>query len=297
MILYAIVVEASIIEMFQAALLPGLVAVSFFIVVILIKVRLNPALAPVGKSLSKKEKREAIIKLLPVILTFGSIILGLGLGLFTPTPAASAGVFIIMVYGLYLRMTRGADEGLTLQRLKNSLSQTATYSAMIYFILFGAEVLKGFFTRSGLPQMMSQWALDSGLDPWIILAAILIFLIVLGCFMDSIAMILIIIPFIWPVLITINGGEYVLASDAAFGMGLNDLKIWFGILALIVVELGLITPPVGLNVFIISKIAQNVSMLETFKGVIPFFVAELFRIALLMLLPSLALIIPHWLSG
>ncbi len=283
--------------MFQAAIIPGLIAVLFFIAVIAIQVRIKPEIAPASKPLTKEERNKALWRLIPVVLTFGSIILGLGLGLFTPTPAAAAGVFIIAMYGVYLRIRFGKGEGLTLDRLKQSLLETSVSSAMIYFILFGAEVLKGFFTRSGLPQAIAEWAVNVQMDPWLILISILIIFIILGFFMDSMAMILVVIPFIWPVLININGGEYVTASNAAFGMNLDELKIWFGILALISVELGLITPPVGLNVFIISKISDKVPMSETFKGVMPFFAAEIVRIGLLLLLPWIVLFMPRFLAG
>jgi len=297
LILYAIVVEASIIEMFQAAVLPAMIAVVFFILVIVIQVKINPELAPLGPKLTKKERNKALLRLIPVVLTFGSIILGLGLGLFTPTPAAAAGVFIIGMYGLFLRLKNGKGQGLTFIRLKDSLVETATTSAMLYFILFGAEVLKGFFSRSGLPQGIAQWAISIEVNPWIVLIGILIIFIILGFFMDSMAMILVVIPFIWPVLININGGEYVNASSAAFGMNLDELKIWFGILSLVVIELGLITPPVGLNVFIISKIAQDVPMIETFKGVLPFFSVEILRIGILLLVPGIVLLLPRLLAG
>ncbi len=297
LILYSIVVEASIIEMFQAAILPGLLAVLFFIMVIVIQVRLKPELAPLSKPLSKEERNKALRGLVPVVLTFGSIILGLGLGLFTPTPAAAAGVFIIAMYGVYLRIKKGKGEGLTISRLKTSILETGVTSAMIYFILFGAEVLKGFFTRSGLPQGIAEWTSTLDMNVWLILILILLIFLILGFFMDSMAMILVVIPFIWPVLITLNGGEYVTASTAGFGMDNEDLKIWFGILALISVELGLITPPVGLNVFIISKVAKNVPMNETFIGVIPFLLAEIVRIGVLLLLPMIVLFMPHFLAG
>jgi TRAP-type C4-dicarboxylate transport system permease large subunit len=201
------------------------------------------------------------------------------------------------MYGVYLRIRYGKGEGLTLDRLRLSLVETAVSSAMIYFILFGAEVLKGFFTRSGLPQSIAEWAVTVNADPWIVLIAILVIFIILGFFMDSMAMILVVIPFIWPVLISINGGEYITASTAAFGMDTDQLKIWFGILALISVELGLITPPVGLNVFIISKISDKVPMAETFKGVMPFFGAEIVRIGVLLLFPALVLFMPYWLAN
>jgi len=297
LILYAIVVEASIIEMFQAAVIPAIIAVIFFIAVIVIQVQLKPELAPLGEPLTKKERNKALLRLIPVVLTFGSIILGLGLGLFTPTPAAAMGVFIIGMYGVFLRIKNGEGEGLTLERLKLSLKETAVASAMIYFILFGAEVLKGFFSRTGLPQGIAEWALNVNVNPWLTLVAILVLFLILGFFLDSSAMILVVIPFVWPVLSSINGGEYISAVDAAFSMNDNDLKIWFGILALIAVELGLITPPVGLNVFIISKISKNVPMIETFKGAVPFVFVEIFRIVLLLLLPGVVLFLPHLLAG
>ncbi|CAN0497648.1 unnamed protein product [Discosporangium mesarthrocarpum] len=125
----------------------------------------------------------------------------------------------------------------------------------------------------------------------------LIALIILGCFMDSLSMILVVVPFLWPVLVEINGGDYATADSAAFGMDANELKIWFGILALIVIELGLITPPVGLNVFIISALAGDVKMADTFKGVMPFFGIEIVRIALILLFPAIALFVPRLLSG
>jgi TRAP-type C4-dicarboxylate transport system permease large subunit len=115
--------------------------------------------------------------------------------------------------------------------------------------------------------------------------------------MDSLSMILVVVPFLWPTLVAINGGDYALAETAAFGMGTADLKIWFGILALVVVELGLITPPVGMNVFIINALAHDVPMKEIFRGVVPFFGVEILRVALLLAFPALTLALPQLLSG
>jgi tripartite ATP-independent transporter DctM subunit len=295
LVIYAIIVEASIIHMFQAAIIPGLIAVLFFILTIAVRVRLNPALAPKTETMSAEERRAALVRLVPVLLIFGSIILGLGIGLFTPTPAAAVGATVILIYGVALRFkSRGA--GLTLTGVKDALLQTAVTSGMIYFILFGAEVLKGFFARAGLPAAMAAWTTTSGVDPWLLLIFLLLALIVLGCFMDSLAMILVVVPFFWPALVDINGGDYVTAAQAAYGLGTEDLKIWFGIIALVVVELGLITPPVGLNVFIISALAKNVRMGEVFAGVMPFFMVEIVRIALLLAVPALSLLVPHMLA-
>ncbi|MDV4166947.1 TRAP transporter large permease [Rhodovulum sp. FJ3] len=295
LVIYAIIVEGSILKMFQAAVVPGLLAVLGFILVIAVQVRLNPSLAPEPKPMPADERRVAIRRLIPVIAIFGAIILGLGFGLFTPTPAASIGVFVIAVYGFVLRWRTG--EGLNLAGLMRAVRATAITAGMIYLILFGAEVLKGFFTRTGLPQALSDWAAVSGLDPMLVLIIMLVIFVILGCFMESLAMILVVVPFFWPTLIALNGGDYVTAETAAFGMDNDSLKIWFGILALIVVELGLITPPVGLNVFIISSLTRDTPMSTVFRGVLPFLGAEVIRVALILMLPALTLIVPRLIGG
>lgn len=294
LVIYAVIVEGSILQMFQAAVIPGLIAVAGFIAVIALQVRLNPSLAPEPSRMDDADRTRAIRRLLPVIGIFGAIILGLGFGLFTPTPAASIGAFAILAYGFTLRATTG--EGLTLQGTATAIRQTAVTSAMIYLILFGAEVLKGFFTRTGLPSALSDWAAGSSLDPMFVLVIMLVLFVILGCFMESLAMILVVVPFFCPTLIALNGGDFVTAETAAFGMDNDGLKIWFGIMALIVVEVGLITPPVGLNVFIISSLARDVPMSTVFRGVAPFLGAEVIRVTLLLAVPSLVLFLPNLLS-
>jgi tripartite ATP-independent transporter DctM subunit len=295
LVIYAVTVEASIIQMFQAAIIPGLIAVVFFMLVIAIQVRLKPELAPIAAPMPPAERKQALLRLIPVMTIFGAIILGLGAGLFTPTPAAGVGVFAILAYGLFMHW-RG-KEGLSLAGLKQALRDTSVTSSMIFFILLGAEVLKGFFSRAGLPAFMADAAAHSGLDPWLVMVLMLFALIVLGCFMESLSMIVVVIPFFWPALVNINGGDFATAATAAYGMGAEDLKIWFGILALIVVELGLITPPVGLNVFIINALADGVPMSQTFRGVMPFFAAEIVRISLIIFIPALTLLVPTLLGG
>ena len=168
---------------------------------------------------------------------------------------------------------------------------------MIYLILLGAELLKIFMSRGGVPQAMAEWMANSGLTPMTTLLVLLFALVLLGCLMDSLSMILLAIPFFWPVLVEMNGGDYTTADTSPFGMDTEDLKIWFGILALIVVELGLITPPVGMNVFIISAQARDIPMRDTFLGVLPFFGAEIIRVAVLVAFPALTLWLPNVLSG
>ncbi|MCI4661390.1 MAG: TRAP transporter large permease [Neomegalonema sp.] len=289
LILYALVVEASITALFRAALIPGLIAVLFFVLLIAIQVRRNPALAPEGAPMTGAERSAALRALLPVLMIFSSIILGLGMGLFTPTPAAGVGVCLILLHGVILRR-------LTRAGLSGALMETARTAGMITFILFGAEVLKGFFSRAGLPTALAQWAEHSALEPWTVLIAMLLILIVLGCFLESLTMILVVVPFLWPVLVQMNGGADVLAEQAAFGVDSEGLKLWFGILALVVVELGLITPPLGLNVLVIGGVSPDVPIARIYRGVLPFVAVELIRIALLLALPMLCLWLPELLA-
>ena len=148
-----------------------------------------------------------------------------------------------------------------------------------------------------MPQETALWVAGSGFDPMVVMVLLLVALIFLGCFMDSLSMILLVIPFFWPVLVEINGGVYQDAAGSGFGMSTEELKVWFGILALVVVELGLITPPVGMNVFVISALARDTPMIETFKGVLPFFGAEIVRVIILLSFPALTLWLPRVLEG
>lgn len=290
LVIYAIIVEANIVTMFAAAFIPGIIAVILFILTIAIYVRLRPGSGPAGGAASRAELVSASIDVLPVLGIFGLVIGGIYFGYFNPTPAAAIGVTLVWLYGTVTRQV-GFSE------LKDALLETALTTGMIYLILLGAEMLKIFMSRGGVPQAVAQWMATSGLEPMSVLIILLVALILLGMLMDSLSMILLAIPFFWPVLVELNGGDYVSAADAGFGMTSEDLKIWFGILALIVVELGLITPPVGMNVFVISAMAKDVPMRETFAGVMPFFIAELVRVAILVAFPVLSLWLPAYLAG
>ena len=279
LVVYAIIVEANIIAMFMAAMIPGLLAVGLFLVTIAIYVRFFPESGPSREPMDRQEFWNATLGVLPVLGIFIAVIGGIYFGLFNPTPAAAAGVFLVGVLGI----CRGL---IKIPQLKAALLETAKTSGMIYLILLGAEMLKIFMSRGGVPQAAVEIMQSSGLDPITILLLMLVSLIVLGCLMDSLSMILLAMPFFWPV---IDGLD--------FGLGPEELKIWFGILALIVVELGLITPPVGMNVFVIHAMAEDIPMSETFKGVMPFFGAELLRVILLIAFPSIVLWLPRLLSG
>lgn len=290
LIIYAILVEANIVAMFAAAMIPGILAVILFILTIAVYVLIVPEAGPRGRPETRAEFIAATIGMLPVLVIFGIVLGGIYAGFYNPTPAAAVGVALVWLYGLLRRSLSLAD---TIEAFK----ETASTTGMIYLILLGAELMKIFMSRIGLPQEMAAWIAGSGLAPMTVMVLLLVALIFLGCLMDSLSMILLVIPFFWPVLTELNGGLYQGAEGAGFGMSTEDLKIWFGILALVVVELGLITPPVGMNVFVISAMAKDTPMIETFKGVMPFFAAELFRVALLLAFPAISLWLPSLLSG
>ena len=290
LIIYAVIVEANIVTMFMAALIPGLLAVILFLLTIALYVLLRPDAGPQGGVGTREEFISATLGVIPVLAIFLMVIGGIYAGFYNPTPAASVGVFLVWLYGV-------ARRRLPLAELRESLFETAKTTGMIYLILLGAEMLKIFMSRAGVPQATAEWMAQSGLAPMTVLVLLLLALILLGCLMDSLSMILLVIPFFWPVLIEMNGGVYQGADESGFGMSTEDLKIWFGILALIVVELGLITPPVGMNVFVISALAKGVPMSETFKGVMPFFGTKLIRVVILLAFPALTLWLPRLLSG
>jgi len=279
LVIYAIIVEANIVTMFMAAFIPGLIAVLLFLLTIAIYVIVRPGSGPPGEAVRREELFDATLKVFPVLTIFALVIGGIYFGFFNPTPAAAVGVFLVAIYGLF----RGA---LKLTDIRIALLETAKTTGMIYLILLGAAMLSIFMSRGGVPMAAADMMVSSGLSPYAILVLLLIALIVLGCLMDSLSMLLLAIPFFWPVI-----------SELDFGMTEEDLKIWFGILALIVVELGLITPPVGMNVFIISAQSRDVPMRETFIGVMPFFFAELVRVVILIAFPAITLWLPSVLSG
>ncbi len=277
LIIAAIIVEANIETMFQAAFIPGLLAVLGYMGAIAVVVRLYPGAGPAGPSASMLEKWRAFIDTWPVIVIFLVVIGGIYLGFFTPTQGASVGA---VGTGLV-----AVSRGMRLDGFVQSMLGTAGSTAMIFLILFGANVLNAFLGFTRLPMVLANAIVESGLSPIIILLAMVVIFILLGMFMDSLSMILLFMPIFWPIILELD-----------FGMGVEDLKIWFGIIALVVVEMGLITPPVGLNVFIINSMAGDVPMKESFIGVLPFLVTDVVRIGLLIGFPVITLILPRLLS-
>ena len=270
LIIYGILAEQNIAKLFFAALLPGILAAAGYMVAVAIKVRLDPAAGPAGARIVGKDRRRALLGLTPVAILFVMVLGGIYSGVFTPTEAAAFGVVgaLVIAVAIY-RMGLGG--------LLESMLDTAVSSAMIFLILMGADLFNAFMALSGVPQGLAEAIGASGLGAYSVLLLMLLVYLVLGCLMDSISMILLTLPIFFPAVMTLD-----------FGMTPEHTAIWFGIIILIVVEVGLITPPVGLNVFVINKLAGDVPMRETFRGVVPFLLSDAVRVALLIALPWLA---------
>jgi C4-dicarboxylate transporter, DctM subunit len=273
LVIYAILAEQNIAKLFAAAFVPGIVAALGYMLVIGIVVRLRPHLAGTQAATPWPERWRALSAVWPVLLIFAVVIGGIYSGIFTPTEGAAVGAVATGI----LAWLRG---GLDWARLRSAMEATASGTAMVFMIVLGAAAYNMFLALSQLPQELAAWVGHQGFGPYAVLWAILVFYLILGCFMDSLSMILLTIPIFFPMISGLN-----------FGMSPEDTAIWFGILVLIVVEVGLITPPVGMNLFVIQAMAPDVPMENTYRGVLPFVVSDLIRVSILVLFPSISLFI------
>ena len=278
LIVCAIIVEANIETLFQAALIPGLLAAAGYMITIAIYVRLRPDAGPPGERASWDQRWRGLLEIWPVMLIFVLVIGGIYFGWFTPTQAASVGAIGTGI----IAVTRG---GLRWRGFVDTVLATASATALIFLIIFGASLFNAFLGFTRLSFTLADAINAAGLTPMLVLLVMVLIFLVLGCFMDSLSMILLLIPIFWPVLVQLD-----------FAMDPEEVKIWFSIIALIVVEIGLITPPVGLNVFIINAMARDVPMMDTFRGVVPFLVSDAVRVALLIAVPAITLALPRWLN-
>ena len=271
LIVYAISTEQNIAKLFMAALVPGLMASAFYMLAIAWVVRRDPDAGPAGPRVPPAERRRALLAVWPAILVALVVVGGIYGGVFTPPEGAAVGAVSTFLAALARRSLGWAE-------IRASLLQTAELSAMIFGILLGAEVFNAFLALSGLPAAAAELVADAGLSPYAVLVALLVFYIVLGGVMDELAMILLTLPVFFPVVTALD-----------FGMDPEETAIWFGILVLVIVGIGLTAPPIGLNVFVINAIVRHVPITTTYRGVLPFLVTDLVRLVLLLLFPGLAL--------
>ncbi|MBM3394406.1 MAG: TRAP transporter large permease [Betaproteobacteria bacterium] len=280
LVIYAILTQESIGKLFMAAVIPGLIAMLGYMLVIQILVRWKPHIGPAGPRTPWSERLKALAEVSPVLGVFLVVIVGIYGGWANPTEAAAIGATACALLAVTLGKMRGKG-------FVDCLLGTASATAMIYLVLLGADMLNTALALSQMPAELAQWVKDSALPPLLVMAMILLIYIFLGCVMDALAMILLTIPIFYPMVMELD----------FYGMSQTDKSIWFGILALMVVEIGLVHPPVGMNVYIINRLARDVPLVETFKGVMPFLASDLLRTLLLLFFPSLCLVLVHQFGG
>ena len=271
LVIYAILAEQNIAKLFTAAFIPGLIALAGYLLTIAIYTRLAPQAGAALPRVGYAARIAALRDVWPVALIFVVVIGGIYTGAFSPTAAAAVGV---AGTGL-VALARG---GLTGTGLADSLLATASTSAMIFFIIVAAAVFNAFLSAALVPQTLAAAIAAADLAPWTILIGMLILYIVLGTVMDSLAMIFLTVPIFVPIILQLD-----------FGLTPDEVGIWFGILVLMAAEVGLITPPVGLNLFVINAMARGVPIGQTYRGALPFVASDILRIGLLVAFPGLTL--------
>ena len=273
LVIYAILAEQNIAKLFAAAFIPGILAALGYMLVVNIVVRINPKLAGSMAPVPWSERLQALGAVWPVIVIFVVVVGGIYSGLFTPTEGAAVGAVATGALAVW----RG---GLTRRKLVEAFEATAGGTAMVFMIVLGAAAYNSFLALSQMPQELASWVGAQGFSPFVVLWAILVFYLVFGCVMDSLSMILLTIPIFFP-----------MVSGLDFGLPPEEAAIWFGILVLIVVEVGLITPPVGMNLFVIQSMAPDISIRDAYRGVWPFVASDLIRVTLLVIFPGITLFV------
>ena len=284
LIIYAIIVEESVGALLLAGFLPGIFSAFVYAGIIIVWAKINPNLAPASRRYTLKEKVKSLPGILPIAIVISVIISAIYAGWATPTEAGALGAFVVLIIALY--------NGIKIQSLKFALIETAKLVAMIFSIIWGVLIFVRFLGFSGLPETFANWIISLSFDPYIIMLMILMGYVVLGMFIDAIGLLLLTLPVVYPAIILLNGGPDVTAEQSAFGMTFNQVSIWFGIIVVKMAEVCLITPPIGLNCFVVAGVRKDIPVTDVFKGVTLFFVADILTIIALVLFPSIITWLP-----
>jgi tripartite ATP-independent transporter DctM subunit len=268
LVIYGLLTQSSVGQLFIAALIPGILGAALYAAAIMVRVYFRPDLAPAAERTPWGDRLRYLGQVWQVVLLFAVVIGGIYIGFFSPTEAAAVGAVGAFVLALFSgQMTQNA--------LKESIYETAGLTGMIFFILIGAALFNFFLENTGLPQLLIEQIRSAGLGPTMVLFLIVLFYLVLGCFMDAMSMILLTVPLLAPV---------------ALELDIN--LIWFGIIVVTVAEIGLITPPIGMNLFVVQAASPGTQLSTVVKGILPFILADVVRLALLIVFPTIALWLP-----
>ncbi len=293
LVIYAIIVEQDVGKLLLAGFIPGAFsAVVYGCLIVGIAVIFKNVGPPVG-GFTWKERFQSLPPALPIVAVVVIIIFFVynpfGDAWGTPTEGGAVGAFIVFVIALF--------RGMRTQQLKEALLETAKLTIMIFSIIWWVLIYVRFLGFAKLPDAFADWITALDMSPMLILICILLGYAILGMFMDAIGMLLLTLPVVYPAVMALNGGEMVSAADSTFGMSGTMCAIWFGILVVKMAEFCLITPPIGLNCFVVAGVRDDLSVQDVFKGVAPFFVADGVTIALLVAFPGIVLWLPSLAGG
>ena len=287
LVIYAIIVEQDVGMLLLAGFIPGVFSAIVYAVLIIGIAVVFKNVGPPVTGFTWKERFESLPPALPIVAVVVIIIFFVynpfGDAWGTPTEGGAVGAFIVFLMALY--------RGMRWPKLKEALLETAKLTVMIFTIIWGVLIYVRFLGFAELPDAFSSWITSLELSPMIILICILLAYAVLGMFMDAIGMLLLTLPVVYPAVMALNGGENVAAVDSAFGMSGPMCAIWFGILV-VKMEFCLITPPIGLNCFVVAGVRDDLTVQDVFKGVTPFFIADALTIAGLVAFPGIVLWLP-----
>ena len=288
LVIYAIIVEQDVGKLLLAGFIPGAVSALVYAGLIVCIALYFKNVGPPVSGFTWKERFESLAPAFPIVAVIIIIIFFVynpfGDAWGTPTEGGAIGAFIVFLMAIY--------RGMRIKQLKEALLETAKLTIMIFTIIWGVLIYVRFLGFAKLPDAFSSWITSLDMSPVLILVCILLGYAVLGMFMDAIGMLLLTLPVVYPAVMALNGGETVSAADSAFGMSGTMCAIWFGILVVKMAEFCLITPPIGLNCFVVAGVRDDLSVQDVFKGVTPFFIADAFTIAVLISFPGIVLWLP-----
>ena len=284
LIIYAIIVEESVGALLLAGFLPGIFSAIVYGGIIIIWAKMNPDLGPPGRRYSFNEKMKALPGIIPIAIVITVIISAIYAGWATPTEAGALGAFVVLIIAIM--------RGLKLQALNFALIETAKLVAMIFSIIWGVLIFVRFLGFSGLPETFANWIISLPFDPYTVLILILLGYVILGMFIDAIGLLLLTLPVVYPAIILLNGGPDVTADQSPFGMTFNQVSVWFGIIVVKMAEVCLITPPIGLNCFVVAGVRKDIPVTDVFKGVTLFFIADILTILVLIMFPQIITWLP-----
>ena len=282
LVFYGILTNSDIGKLFIAGIVPGLISIVSYFIVIDIMTRLKPELGPRGELTPIADRVRSLKKVWGVVVLFLFVLGGIYIGFVTPIEAGAVGVIGALAFALGRRL-------LSFTNFQEALRKSVRTSAMLFFVIFGAQVFSAFINAADLPGQTLVWIESLDLPSMGILMIILLFYILFGCVFSAFALVLLTVPVFFPL---VAG----LGLDTLFNTTPANILIWFGIVIVVVAEIGQITPPIGMNVFVLKSMLPDVELSTIFKGIIPFFGADLVRLALIVLFPATVLALPDYMD-